>query len=101
MAVEIMRVGKRYFVQTPNYYFPFEPHFLFPLFQFLPASLKIFLVKNFNMGWYGKTRDAEKAEKLINSIKLLKRADLKKLFPQSGIYSEKLLGLTKSFIVYK
>lgn len=31
MAREIQRVGKRYFIQTPNKSFPIEPHFLFPL----------------------------------------------------------------------
>jgi len=36
MAEEVMRVGKRYFVQTPNRYFPIEPHMLVPLFQFSP-----------------------------------------------------------------
>ena len=28
MADEIKRVGKIYFLQTPNYYFPIEPHFI-------------------------------------------------------------------------
>jgi hypothetical protein len=44
MAKEMMRTGKFYFVQTPNRYFPIEPHFLFPFFQFLPYSLKYFIL---------------------------------------------------------
>ncbi|MCB0325514.1 MAG: class I SAM-dependent methyltransferase, partial [Bdellovibrionales bacterium] len=44
MMAEVRRVGKRYFVQTPNYYFPLEPHFLVPGFQFLPLEAKIWLL---------------------------------------------------------
>ena len=40
MATEVMRVGKKYFVQTPNLFFPIEPHFVFPLFQFMPINSK-------------------------------------------------------------
>ncbi|MEO8209849.1 MAG: class I SAM-dependent methyltransferase, partial [bacterium] len=40
LAKEIKRIGKHYFIQTPNYYFPLEPHFLFPFFQFLPEKMK-------------------------------------------------------------
>ena len=36
MLSEAKRVGKRYFVQTPNFFFPIEPHFHVPGFQFLP-----------------------------------------------------------------
>ena len=35
MANEIKRIGKYYFIQTPNQYFFLEPHFLLPFFQFL------------------------------------------------------------------
>jgi len=95
-ANEIMRVGKRYFVQTPNKYFPLEPHFLFPFFQFLPLLCKVLLVRHFNFGWYrGPNRENE-----ARLIRLLTEKELKKMFPAGTIYREKILGLTKSFIVY-
>jgi Methyltransferase domain len=45
-----MRVAKRYFVQTPNRYFPIEPHFLFSGFQFLPLPVKRWLLMLFSLG---------------------------------------------------
>lgn len=97
MADEVIRVGKKYFVQTPNYYFPIEPHFLFPFFQFFPEALRIFLVKNFKLGWFEKCGSDEEAKELINSIKLLKKKELLGLFPGADIIKEKFLFLTKSF----
>jgi ubiquinone/menaquinone biosynthesis C-methylase UbiE len=100
MAKEVQRVGKRYFIQTPNYFFPFEAHFLFPFFQFFPLKLKAFLIRHFNLGWQKKTSDKQKATEIANSVKLLTKKDLQNLFPNAKIYKEKFLGLTKSFIVY-
>ena len=101
VADEIIRIGKRYFVQTPNYYFPIEPHFLCPFFQYLPSRLKVFLLCHFNLGWYKKIKDCQKATEIADSIRLLKEYELKQLFPDANIYREKVLGLTKSFIMYK
>lgn len=101
MAQEVQRVGERFYVQTPNRYFPLEPHFLFPFFQFLPVKLRVFLVTHFNLGWRGKIRDRQEALQAVNEIRLLTEKELKQLFPGARIYKEKLLGLTKSFIVYK
>ncbi len=100
MAQEVQRVGERYYVQTPNRFFPMEPHFLFPFFQFLPVSFRVFLVTHFNLGWRGKIRDRQEALQAVNEIRLLTEKELKQLFPGAKIYREKLLGLTKSFIVY-
>ncbi len=100
MAEEIKRVGKRYYVQTPNRHFFIEPHFLFPYFQFLPIQMRMWLVMNFNLGWFKREPNTELAHKLLESITLLSKNELLALFPGSNIYEEKILGLTKSFVVY-
>ena len=100
MAEEVKRVGKRYFLQTPNRYFPIEPHFLFPFFQFLPLSIRIFLVRHFDVGWYKRIPDKHQATSEVASIRLLTQRELADLFPGAAIYKEQLLGLTKSLIVY-
>ncbi len=100
LAEEIQRIGKHYFVQTPNYYFPVEPHFLFPFFQFFSTDVKTKLIMKNNLGWFNKENDKDKAKKLAGSIRLLKQSELKELFPTGNIYYEKYFLLNKSFIIY-
>ncbi len=100
LANEVMRVGKKYFIQTPNLYFLIEPHFVFPLFQFLPIELRVWIVTHFSTGWYGKIPDRKQAKKIVSSIRLLNKKDFLNLFPEGKIWEEKILGLTKSFIAY-
>jgi Methyltransferase domain len=100
MANEIIRVGKRYFVQTPNKRFPLEPHFLFPWFQYLPTAVRAQMVHRFNMGWYRKIEDLEAARAEVESIQLLTRRRFADLFPGAKLHIEKFAGLTKSFVAY-
>ena len=100
MANEVRRVGKRFFVQTPNKYFPLEPHFLFPFFQFLPISIRVWLLQNFNLGWFARTPDKGKAKEIVESIRLLGKREFSALFPNAAIYEEKIFGMTKSFVAY-
>ena len=100
MASEIQRVGRRYFLQTPNYYFPLEPHFLFPGFQWLPRDARVGLIQRFNLGWVKKIPDRTEAQHRIDTTRLLRKSELKTLFPRANWYEEKFLGLTKSFVVY-
>ena len=99
MASEIRRVGKRYFVQTPNRYFPIEPHFVFPMFQFLPVPVRVLLVQNFSLGWISRAPDHRQAEQTVRSINLLSRRELQGLFPDGRMLEEKMLGLTKSLLI--
>lgn len=98
MVTEIQRVGKEFFVQTPNRFFPIEPHFLFPFFQFLPTTLQVYLLRRFNIGWSSRSPDEESARKRLTAIRLLTRRELQELFPGASIHRERFFGLTKSLI---
>lgn len=101
MANEVSRVGRAYFIQTPNFWFPMEPHFLVPGFQFFPLRLQVCLLMNFNVGWGGKRKDRTEAKKIAESIRLLTQKDLKFLFPDARIYKERFAGFAKSLIAVR
>ena len=96
MAEEVQRVGKRYIVQTPNRYFPIEPHVLIPFFQFFPLQLKVFTATHTpNWGWKAAHIDE------LSTIRLMSEKELRNVFPGARVFKENFLGLTKSFIFYK
>jgi 2-polyprenyl-3-methyl-5-hydroxy-6-metoxy-1,4-benzoquinol methylase len=101
MANEVKRVGKNYFIQTPNYYFPIEPHWVFPFFQFLPVNGRIWMTRNFNLGHIGRITDPEEASKQVKEVQLLTRRQLQDFFPAAAMYEERFLGLTKSLVAYR
>jgi hypothetical protein len=100
MADEVKRVGKGYYLQTPNRYFPIEPHFLFPGFQFLPLGARAWLLQHFNLGSTLRQRDPERARAEVESIRLLSRQEVRELFPEATIQEERVCGLVKSFVAY-
>jgi predicted SAM-dependent methyltransferase len=99
MANEIKRVGKYYFVQTPNKYFLIEPHYLLPGFQFLSPKLKYFMLTKTPLS-RGKYWDKAFAQQYVNEIRLLDEMDMIELFPYGAIYKEKVCGLTKSITAH-
>lgn len=97
-ATECRRVGVRYYVQTPNKWFPVEPHLLTPIVHWLPRSLQRQLLRNFTL-WGLITRPSEhRCEALLQEIRLLDKQDLRGLFPEAEIWHERVLGLTKSLM---
>jgi len=100
-AQEVQRVGRSYCIQTPNLYFPIEPHMLFPFFQFLPLSIRAYFVSKFDLGWIKKVPDYNEAKKVVQDIRLLSKKEMRMLFPGSNIFEEKVFGIAKSFVAYK
>jgi hypothetical protein len=99
MSREIKRIANIYFLQTPNFYFPIEPHYLLPIIHFLPLEIKVWYMCNFDIRKRKKANTREEALARINSINLLTEKQLVALFPDSTLIKEKFLLLDKSFIV--
>lgn len=98
MAREIQRVGRSYFVETPNRYFPLEPHFLFPGWPFLPTWFRAFLLNHFKVGWWPRRTDPFLARAEVEQIRLLNLREVKYLFPDARIHLEKFGPLTKALV---
>lgn len=101
MAAEVRRLADRHWVQTPNFWFPMEPHFLTPAWHWLPVSARIALLRRRRWGWRGPCPDPEEARQLVKEIRLLRKRELQALFPDSRLFEERFLGLVKSFVAVR
>ena len=101
MAKEMRRVGRHYYLQTPNYWFPFEPHYRLPFVQFFPTKIRARCGFNWKMGYFKNIETIEEARETARQIVLLTRDELKRLFPEDEIRNEKMGLFTKSFYLYR
>jgi hypothetical protein len=105
-AREIARVGRAYWVQTPDRRFPVEQHLWTPGLHWLPRHLQRRLLR-FSLTpweWVTKPGAAERRYYLSHyceSVHLLSRHDLLGLFPGASIIVERALGWPKSLIAYR
>jgi 2-polyprenyl-3-methyl-5-hydroxy-6-metoxy-1,4-benzoquinol methylase len=99
MAREIQRVGRKYFVQTPNRYFPIEAHYALPFAQYLPKRLLFLLLTNTKLSRF-KRWDRQAAQQYLEEIRLLNESEMRMLFTESKILKEKTIGLTKSITAH-
>ncbi|HON91347.1 MAG TPA: class I SAM-dependent methyltransferase [Sedimentisphaerales bacterium] len=97
MASEIMRVGKRWFVTTPNRWYPFEFHMRLPFVTWLPRhgylwfSRIVFYSSAAGRyiwgGWYS------------GPLRLVGAGDLRKWFPQSRIIKQRVTFMSETLVV--
>lgn len=99
MADEIQRVGKRFFVQTPNKYFPVEAHYAIPFAQYLPKGLLLFFLTKTRLSRMTKWKKQD-AQQYLDEIRLLNEKEMRRLFPGSTILKERTLGMTKSLTAH-
>ncbi|MFC5585203.1 class I SAM-dependent methyltransferase [Nitratireductor kimnyeongensis] len=95
------RLSRRYFVQTPNYWFPFEPHFRLPGFQYLSKTMKVSLVQRFQLGFFPRTPDRGEACDLVRHNTLISATQMQRLFDDGTIVFEKFAFLNKSIMAVR
>nr|WP_203950355.1 class I SAM-dependent methyltransferase [Microbispora rosea] len=99
-ADAVHRLAERHWVQTPYRYFPIEPHFLFPGFQYLPVAARTALLRRWPLV-HTPTSDREAARNIVMEVELLSITEMRHYFPSSEIRFERLGGLVKSVIAVK
>lgn len=90
-ASEVMRVGRSWFVTTPNYWYPFESHYHLPFIQFMPENLQ----RRYNsmLGTHipkGRTQE----------LGLLSAFGLRRLFPTSRIEKVRVTFWPETLVAY-
>lgn len=101
MASEVQRLAPRYFVQTPYFWFPIEPHARFPLLHWMPESWRYRILMKRNCGTWQRQPDLGHAMTAIQSAVLLDKKQMQHLFPEAKIVHERIFGLTKSLIAIR
>lgn len=100
-ANEIKRVANNYYIQTPYFWFPIEPHALFPFFHYLPKFIRASLLLKMTLANLPKQKNIDSSYDLVNSIRLLNRKRFSDLFMDANIISEKFFFISKSLIAIK
>jgi SAM-dependent methyltransferase len=104
-AAEVARVGKGYWVQTPNRFFPVEQHMWTPFVHWLPRSWQRAILRHFSVWRLVTKHNAAEREFYVHhyleTIRLLSAPELGAFFPGAAIVRERFVGWTKSLIAWK
>ncbi|MFA5270773.1 MAG: methyltransferase domain-containing protein [Candidatus Omnitrophota bacterium] len=88
---EIIRVGKRAFITTPNYRFPLEAHTLIPFAHWFPLKIRFWIYKKLGRGYWAD----------VNHLNLLTERSFLSLFPvgiKVKVYKQRILGIASNLI---
>ena len=99
-AEVVHKLADRHWVQTPYRYFPIEPHWLFPGFQFLPLNIQAELAQRWPLV-HTRSCSWDDGLSAAMGVELLSRAAMTFYFPNSALRTERMMGMVKSLISVK
>jgi hypothetical protein len=101
MAREVRRLAPVYWIQTPNFWFPIEPHFLTPAWHWMPVGARVALLRRHRFGWRGPCPNPEDAKAAVREIRLMRGRELTRMFPEAELRREKIGPFVKSFVAVR
>jgi SAM-dependent methyltransferase len=87
-AAEVQRVGKGWFVTTPNLWYPIEPHYHLPFVQFLPEESQRKLVKALGKVPY-------------ENLRLFTKREMSRLFAAGEVIASRITFYPETLIAYR
>ncbi|MEN6384977.1 MAG: class I SAM-dependent methyltransferase [Phycisphaerales bacterium] len=97
MAKEIMRVGKSWFVATPNRWYPFEFHLRLPFITWFPGNFYL-LAGRFCSYCHVKKKYVFGLSR--NDLRLMTSKELKQSFLDSKILKQRITFMAETLIVF-
>lgn len=100
-ARQTRRLAPRYYVQTPYFWFPVEPHFSALFFHWRSEQWRARALMRRAHGFAEHAQDIGAAMRDVQEARLLDKAQFNFLFPDAGHFDEQAAGLTKSLIAIR
>ena len=95
LAVEVRALAPYHWVQTPYRYFPVEPHWLFPMMQFLPVRARASIARSWPLA-HSRPATMAEAQSNVQWTELVSITEMRAYFPNSQVVHERVAGLVKS-----
>lgn len=96
MASEIMRVGRKWFVTTPNRWYPFEFHMRLPFVTWLPGNAYLHLGRVIS---YNHVHKKYMFGIKHDGLRLMTKRELKHCFPSSKIMKQRVTFKAETLII--
>jgi hypothetical protein len=97
LAGQVKSIADFHWIQTPYRYFPIEPHWLFPMMQFMPVNVRTVIAQTWPLA-NSRANDPVEARSVVQWTDLIGIAQMRSYFPDSEIVLERAFGLTKSLM---
>jgi hypothetical protein len=100
-AASCRRLAAAYYVQTPYFWFPVEPHFSAPFFHWRSEQSRARSLLKRGHGFSRRAADMGQAMRDVQHARLLDKSQFRFLYPDAVHHDEVVAGLTKSLIAVR